>query len=191
MWGLQTTKKMREDQYKEIREIIAKEVVVIHKHIEKNPLLERGQAVRELIEAGKIRNIHPLTHLANYRTKYGKSTKINEVLQRELVIIKNYITKNKLVENLETLEKVVEKLKKTKEIRNCTSGTYTIRSYRKKYVPHLKEQRGKPKKQDSFNPDKNLTLEKAKKNVKYFEKYHFEGRIITEEMRKSLELIKK
>jgi hypothetical protein len=187
MWDLQTTN-MREDQYNEIREIIAKEVKVIHAFIKKNPLLERGEAVRVLIKAGKIREVHPSTHLLNYGKKHKRIVNGSEVLERELEIIKKYITEKNIPENLDKLRETVELLRNNEKIRSSTSLDYTIRIYRKRYAPNLKEKKG-IKTCDST--EMTLTLKIAKKNVEYYEKYNFEGRIMTKEMRKSFELVKK
>jgi hypothetical protein len=161
------------------KEEIRKEVEIdcnkIHEFILANPLVTRNIAIKTLIDNGVIRRLAIGTHGHYYKEKFGKALR-HVQSNHERNILKNYIEEN----NIEKTDKIMEAIRILKEkgqIRSSISERQVYRIF--KYLGREKKEK---KVEKPIKIPSEMSRQTARKVIAEYEKYNFEGRIMSLEV---------
>ena len=161
------------------KEQIRKEVEIdcnkIHEFILANPLMTRNIAIKTLIENGTIRNLAIGTHGHYYKEKFGRALRhVQSIHERN--ILKNYIEEN----NIEKTDKIMEAIRILKEKGQIRSSISERQVYR--IFKYLGQEKKEKKVEKPIEIPSEMSRQTAKKVIAEYEKYNFEGRIMSLEV---------
>ena len=184
---------MTEQELIEIREVMRKECDTIHEFLLQNPLQKRSQAIGNLIKMGEIRPLNTKTHLIRYKETYGKCDR-KYLIMFELNEIKKYIETNALEVSNPTILSVVKTLKNLGKIREHINNTHIVSEYNQTFRKQEIQRKGVYKKgkmpvERPLPIPQNMSTEMAKYLVSDYEKYNFEGRIMSLEVKLAYKIL--
>jgi len=162
------------------KEEIRKEVEIdcnkIHEFILANPLITRNIAIKTLIDNGVIRKLAIGTHGHYYKERFGRALRhVQSNYERN--ILKNYIEENNIENKSDKIMEAIRILKEKGQIRSTISERQVYRIFK-----YLGQEKKEKKVEKPIEIPSEMSRQTAKKVVAEYEKYNFEGRIMSLEV---------
>jgi len=186
--------KLEKPSKKVVRSVVVQDCKKIHEYQRQNPLLQRLQVVKILIEKGEIRNLNPITYSSYYKEIYGKCER-NAQLKHESAVLEQYVKDNGLENKPAILTEAIEILQQQGKVRSHIKPRGVLRFYQYGIGNNSDKGtggHGKKREKRVIIPKKvpeKMTKKTAHNIISDYERYNFEGRIMSLEVKLAYKIV--